>query len=146
MHRSYQFTYLQGTSSNNLYFARKFEPVINQAIINQVEEWVYGPPTNAAKMLGYWQSIYHYADLKPVRYSTNALDHAFTSSDSSLNNFIFVKGERLSFEISCLFPPVSSSRFMKSDPIFFIIYGNLASFFPGLKLTYYLLSFYYYYF
>lgn len=34
---------LQGTENRQLFFARKFEPVINQAIIDQVEEWLYGP-------------------------------------------------------------------------------------------------------
>ncbi|EEB12514.1 Xylosyltransferase oxt, putative [Pediculus humanus corporis] len=55
------------TSSNHLYFARKFEAIINQAIINKLEEWVYGPSIELTKMLGYWQSMYHFADLTPAR-------------------------------------------------------------------------------
>ncbi|KAK6630884.1 hypothetical protein RUM44_003054 [Polyplax serrata] len=58
---------ITGTSSSMLYFARKFEAIINQAIINQLEEWVYGPSVNPGKMLGYWQSMYHHADLTPAR-------------------------------------------------------------------------------
>ncbi|KAL0271535.1 UNVERIFIED_CONTAM: hypothetical protein PYX00_008598 [Menopon gallinae] len=58
---------IESTSSNQLFFARKFEPIINQAIINKLEEWVYGPPPKSANMLGYWQSIYHHADLTPPR-------------------------------------------------------------------------------
>ncbi|KAJ9592775.1 hypothetical protein L9F63_015553 [Diploptera punctata] len=57
---------LQGTENRQLFFARKFEPVINQAIIDQVEEWLYGSyPDNVLNLKSYWQSIYHYADLSP---------------------------------------------------------------------------------
>ncbi|XP_069701482.1 xylosyltransferase oxt [Periplaneta americana] len=57
---------LQGTENRQLFFARKFEPVINQAIIDQVEDWLYGPyPSNLANVKSYWQSVYHYADLSP---------------------------------------------------------------------------------
>lgn len=63
---SWEF-FFQATSTSQLFFARKFEAIINQAIINKVEEWVYGPPSNSVNLLGYWQSIYHQADLTPQR-------------------------------------------------------------------------------
>lgn len=57
---------IQGTESKQLFFARKFEPIINQAIILQVEEWLYGPsPSNSLNINSYWQSVYHFADLSP---------------------------------------------------------------------------------
>lgn len=33
---------IQNTESRHLYFARKFEPIINQAVILQLEQWLYG--------------------------------------------------------------------------------------------------------
>lgn len=35
-------TSLQATEDRPYYFARKFEPIINQQIIEQVETWMYG--------------------------------------------------------------------------------------------------------
>lgn len=57
---------IQGTENKHLFFARKFEPIINQAIILQVEEWLYGPsPADTANINIYWQNVYHYLDLSP---------------------------------------------------------------------------------
>lgn len=57
---------IQATEDKQLYFARKFEPIINQGIILQVEEWLYGPsPLNVPNINSYWQSVYHFADLSP---------------------------------------------------------------------------------
>ncbi|KAL1128991.1 hypothetical protein AAG570_013523 [Ranatra chinensis] len=57
---------LQGTEGRSLYFARKFEPVINQAIINKLDEWLYGPyPPNVTNINSYWQSVYSEADMSP---------------------------------------------------------------------------------
>lgn len=54
---------LQSTETKQLFFARKFEPVINQAIILQLEEWLYGPyPSDFINLNSYWQSIYHIDD------------------------------------------------------------------------------------
>ncbi|XP_038065057.1 xylosyltransferase 1-like isoform X2 [Patiria miniata] len=45
------------------YFARKFEPVINQAVINQLDTYLYGAyPVGTAGDRSYWQSLYHRAD------------------------------------------------------------------------------------
>ncbi|KAH8278229.1 hypothetical protein KR044_002927 [Drosophila immigrans] len=55
---------LQATEQKSLFFARKFEPIINQAVLLQLEEWLYGPYTNEyANLHGYWQSLYHHEDL-----------------------------------------------------------------------------------
>lgn len=49
-----------------LYFARKFEPIVNQAVILQLELWLYNlekPSKEVQNLLGYWQNIYHHQDL-----------------------------------------------------------------------------------
>ncbi|KAJ8957493.1 hypothetical protein NQ318_020520 [Aromia moschata] len=54
------------TISRQLYFARKFEPIINQAVILQLELWLYGleePSKRIPNLDSYWQSVYHYRDL-----------------------------------------------------------------------------------
>ncbi|XP_005187548.1 xylosyltransferase oxt [Musca domestica] len=61
------WTRLQNTESKMLFFARKFEPIINQAIILKLEEWLYGPyPTDALNLHSYWQSFYNIED-KPTK-------------------------------------------------------------------------------
>lgn len=57
---------IQNTESRQLFFARKFEPIINQAIILQLEQWLLGlEPKNVANIKSYWQSIYNTFDLSP---------------------------------------------------------------------------------
>lgn len=49
-----------------LYFARKFEPIINQAVILQLELWLHDlekPSKQVQNLNSYWQSIYHHQDL-----------------------------------------------------------------------------------
>lgn len=54
---------LQNTENKMLYFARKFEPIINQAILLKLEEWLYGPyPEDYPNLLAYWQSFYNHED------------------------------------------------------------------------------------
>lgn len=64
------FTRIRNTVDRNLFFARKFESVIDQRIIDRVEEWLYPEKMNksiAAKGYDtYWQSLYHAADLSPL--------------------------------------------------------------------------------
>ncbi|XP_033102591.1 xylosyltransferase 1-like [Anneissia japonica] len=50
-------------TSRPTFFARKFEAVINQAIINRVEAWMYREyPRGTAGLRTYWQSLYHIED------------------------------------------------------------------------------------
>ncbi|XP_058466832.1 xylosyltransferase oxt [Malaya genurostris] len=57
------WTKLQGTEPKQFYFARKFEPIINQEVILQLEEWVHGPyPADYPNLHSYWQNFYHYED------------------------------------------------------------------------------------
>uniref|UniRef100_A0A1B0BVC3 protein xylosyltransferase n=1 Tax=Glossina palpalis gambiensis TaxID=67801 RepID=A0A1B0BVC3_9MUSC len=55
---------LQNTENKMLFFARKFEPIINQAVLTKLEEWLYGPYPDGFKNLhAYWQSFYHWEDM-----------------------------------------------------------------------------------
>ena len=64
------FTRLRGTSQRNIFFARKFEPIIDQRIIDRVEQWLYPGLANVSiNSKGYdmyWQSLFHNADLSPL--------------------------------------------------------------------------------
>uniref|UniRef100_A0A0P6K152 protein xylosyltransferase n=1 Tax=Aedes aegypti TaxID=7159 RepID=A0A0P6K152_AEDAE len=54
---------LQGTEAKQFYFARKFEPIINQEVILQLEEWVNGPyPADYPNLHSYWQNFFHHED------------------------------------------------------------------------------------
>lgn len=57
---------LQATESKQLFFGRKFEPVISQKIILQLEEKLFGPyPEDYVNLNSYWQSTYHHKDKSP---------------------------------------------------------------------------------
>lgn len=64
------FNRLRNTIDRNIFFARKFEPIIDHRIIDRVEEWLYPERMNKTARLRnndmYWQSLYHYADLSPL--------------------------------------------------------------------------------
>ncbi|CAG9771125.1 unnamed protein product [Ceutorhynchus assimilis] len=54
------------TLARPLYFARKFEPVINQAVILKLELWLHSiekPSKRVENLNSYWQNVYHYQDL-----------------------------------------------------------------------------------
>lgn len=56
------------TEPKQVFFARKFEPIINQAVILKIEEWLYGPYTEdppTPNLRNYWQSLYHHEDTSP---------------------------------------------------------------------------------
>ncbi|XP_018325913.1 xylosyltransferase oxt isoform X2 [Agrilus planipennis] len=58
---------IQNTENKQIFFARKFEPVINQAIILQLERWLFGSLFEEVPNVdSYWQSVYHYQDLSLV--------------------------------------------------------------------------------
>lgn len=58
---------LQATEQKQLFFGRKFEPVINQLVILQLEEWLYGPYSpELENMNSYWQNTFHYKDKSPL--------------------------------------------------------------------------------
>lgn len=58
---------LQATEMKQLFFARKFEPIVNQAIILKLEEWIFGPYSSEyINLHKYWQSVYHADDTSPT--------------------------------------------------------------------------------
>lgn len=70
---------LLATEDKQTFFARKFEPIINQAVILQLEEWLIGPyPVEYQNLHSYWQSVYHYQDKSPK------IDQSFITVASSL--------------------------------------------------------------
>ncbi|CAH2981318.1 unnamed protein product [Chilo suppressalis] len=55
---------IQNTQDRQLFFARKFEPIINQEIITRVEQFIgYDDHTMIKNYQAYWQSIYNINDL-----------------------------------------------------------------------------------
>lgn len=69
---------IQNTESRQLFFARKFEPIINQAIILKLDQWLYGADfgKKIKNMNSYWHNMYHYLDID------NTDDAILTVSDS----------------------------------------------------------------
>lgn len=64
--KSEDWSRIMGTEHKYLFFARKFEAIINQAIILQIEEWLFGPYTSDyANLNAYWQNVYHHQDRSP---------------------------------------------------------------------------------
>ncbi|CAG9858898.1 unnamed protein product [Phyllotreta striolata] len=77
---------IQNTLSKRVYFARKFEPIINQAVVLKLELWLYGldkPNRNVSNLLGYWESVWHRNDLDALRN-----DGLLTLSNSARRNLI----------------------------------------------------------
>lgn len=71
---------LLATEQKQVFFARKFEPIINQAVILKIEEWLYGPypeDPSTPNLRNYWQSLYHHDDTSPK--ADNALLSVVTS-------------------------------------------------------------------
>lgn len=58
---------LEGTEAKQLFFARKFEPIISQAALQRLEEWMFGGQVRREleNYSSYWQSVYHYEDESP---------------------------------------------------------------------------------
>ncbi|XP_049874059.1 xylosyltransferase oxt [Pectinophora gossypiella] len=55
---------IQNTQDRQLFFARKFEPIINQEIITRVEQFIgYTDHYLITSLEAYWQSIYNVEDL-----------------------------------------------------------------------------------
>lgn len=58
---------LEGSEPKKLFFARKFEPIINQEVLSKLDRWLYGKNiTNQPNFVNYWQSVYHHKDKSPV--------------------------------------------------------------------------------
>lgn len=58
---------LQATEQKQLFFGRKFEPSINQLVVLQLEEWLFGPyPHGFQNLNSYWQNTFHIKDNSPA--------------------------------------------------------------------------------
>ncbi|XP_063992970.1 xylosyltransferase oxt [Diachasmimorpha longicaudata] len=82
------FNKIRNTGEKNLFFARKFEPVIDQRIIDKIEQWLYPERYNNSIGKGfdrYWQSLYHHADLTPL------FDDTVLTISNSLTRLIYSK-------------------------------------------------------
>lgn len=83
------FNRLRNTADRSVFFARKFEPVVDHKIVDLVEEWLYPDRMNrSVKMKShdvYWQSLYHHADLSPLP------DDALLTLSYSLTRLIYRK-------------------------------------------------------
>ncbi|XP_015432599.1 PREDICTED: xylosyltransferase oxt [Dufourea novaeangliae] len=83
------FSRIRNTIDRNLFFARKFESVIDQRITDRVEEWLYPKKINETLIAkgydAYWQSLYHTADLSPLT------DDAQLTISNSLARLVFNK-------------------------------------------------------
>lgn len=89
---------IQNTESRPLFFARKFEPIVNQAVILQVERWLYGSEVmnDFTNLNSYWHNIYSSLDL------TTADDALLTLSTSAIRIAIkkfFNKCKPTSFKV-----------------------------------------------
>ncbi|XP_031573565.1 xylosyltransferase 1-like [Actinia tenebrosa] len=50
-------------SQSHNYFARKFEAIVNQEVINELDAWLYGEfPPNTKGLHYYWENMYHHDD------------------------------------------------------------------------------------
>ncbi|XP_001949441.1 xylosyltransferase oxt [Acyrthosiphon pisum] len=58
---------IKNTEKKQVYFARKFEPIINLSIIDTLEVWLYGEyPADFKNRMSYWQNVYHHEDIHPA--------------------------------------------------------------------------------
>ncbi|XP_017786273.1 PREDICTED: xylosyltransferase oxt isoform X2 [Nicrophorus vespilloides] len=74
---------IQNTQTRQLFFARKFEPIINQAVVVQLEEWLYSYDFSKSilNINSYWHSIYNALDL-----GQNVDDSVISISNSAIRS------------------------------------------------------------
>lgn len=65
--KSEDWNRLLQTEGKQVFFARKFEPIINQAVILKLETWIYGHSQilDLPNVRSYWQSVYCHKDSSP---------------------------------------------------------------------------------
>ena len=95
-----------------LFFGRKFESVVNQAIINKLEVWLY--PDRFREHVStadrFWQNIYHHHDLSPP------VDDAVLTLGHSLARIATqVLISKNSLNLSCLSEGIYSSEISSRD-------------------------------
>lgn len=75
-----------GTETRQLYFARKFEPIISQSVIYQLELWLMNmdhPQLPIKSLHSYWESLYHYHDLGNFNH-----DSLITLANAAIRNWL----------------------------------------------------------
>jgi len=86
---------IESTQPKQIFFARKFEPVIHQGVLNRVDAWVHEPgeddeEAEVVSLNSYWQNIYHHEDLESIDISViklfveSRLDSVLGSCQSDL--------------------------------------------------------------
>lgn len=73
------WTKLESTHAKQLFFARKFEPIIHQGILNRVDDWVFESAgdeedidSDDVARNSYWQNVFHHDDLKNTDFTATA--------------------------------------------------------------------------
>ncbi len=56
---------LNSTRSKDIFFARKFEPVVNQAVLDMVDRELLRDESSVQTEKSYWQNIFHHLDTSP---------------------------------------------------------------------------------
>lgn len=88
---------LEGSEPKMLFFARKFEPIINQEVLNKLDHWIFGENISLQQNFNnYWQSVYHHEDKSPVPDSAAlTIAHSILRSIKQQINLIDLKLEEI---------------------------------------------------
>ncbi|XP_050534829.1 xylosyltransferase oxt isoform X2 [Daktulosphaira vitifoliae] len=84
---------IKNTEKKQVFFARKFEPIISLTVIDMLDVWLYGDyPKDMRNRMSYWQNVYHFEDIQPEPDETmltigNSLARISVKSLNVANNF-----------------------------------------------------------
>ncbi|XP_077865258.1 xylosyltransferase 1-like [Saccoglossus kowalevskii] len=109
------------------FFARKFEPSINQEVINRLDGWLYGDyPISTIGLELYWQSIFHMDD--DISIPSDAFWTAYQSFIRISSESFRTSLQAIEYNEGCMYAfnmaPVEVNMFMRADD------------FRGLMITY----------
>lgn len=84
------------------HFARKFEPIVNQRIINLLDDWLYGGQSNISHDT-YWENFYHFRDDNMTKFDVQL---------TFLQSFARITAHTLSLNnsVDCSYVPVWKVR------------------------------------
>lgn len=87
---------IESTRPRQLFFARKFEPIIHHEILNRIDDWlgVQGPGDPEARN-HYWQNMFDYLDTFPEQKS-----HFYTLVNFLCKHFLISKPELVHFKFT----------------------------------------------
>ncbi|XP_065659775.1 xylosyltransferase 1 isoform X2 [Hydra vulgaris] len=98
-YKTEDFVRLKGQTINH--FARKFEPIINQEIINMLDQWLYGELHDLKALNSYWENLY---DEK-----TDKVAH-FDIPITFLQSFARIASKSLSESSNCRYTPIWKAK------------------------------------